>query len=894
MSEKAVEILFYEPPHFSVFAGIPILEQAQGWFEGLWNWVSSAANAAASWLLDQIGTVLGRWNSSTGRIEGGILGFLWDAVSGAISGITGFLGQVWTGITSSFNWLSGVVWGWFSGALSWIGDTFNWLLARVSEGFTWVASEVTTALDGVGQSIASAFSGALSAIWDGLTGALGAVWNWLTTEVPKALAVIGGWISSNIIDPIVNGLSWIFGRISDAAREIITGVLRLFDGVGDITPDIAMYAGVGGIVLTSVSGAVMAALSDVASTKVLGCGLTFDNVGSFAVNLMNPSIFMGAVVGTLADVGISKPLLYYYNAWLRPEIPDLQTATHMLLRGYLTEEQFSTIAAKHGYNDSFIAAMRGLRWQYPDVGTLTSLNTRGAIPDSVHDAVLHQLGYDPTWAASFRFLAKRIPGLGDLTTMLLRGLITEDSFKENLRAQGVREEDVDNYLELTRARPGPGEILSMATHEAWDSEFSLAAPDYVIENLGKFGYSAEWAGRFWTSQFSPLPIAQGVENYYRGLFTKEDLTKVLEVNHVHPAWRQAFLDVVYQPPSIRILRYGLDAGFYDVDDLARIMRWTGLSPDDADKAARAFMAYQTNSIRGTLRTEALDDYVAGLDTEEELRTKLKQIGTPDNITEMWVLRAQERFTRNETTALSKISVDDYVKGLTTVEELKADLKALGLVDDRISLLVQQADGRRRKAAKTTASEKSRLVTESKLAQALDLGLVSVETYTTRLIAIGYTASDAQLLASIETTPAPLTDAEKTRRRTVVQNEIARLNRSYDLMILQIDAQTSTLSDEIQGAQTTLADTLNVYDTELTFLADEASTAAPDKLPKIQEHQELLKARRDVAVDRGNQQLTKLQDSLATAADKKQQILKNRDDQLADLNSQLATIGGVAA
>jgi hypothetical protein len=805
-----VNLCFNQPQllvveHHSIFNGIPILEQAQGWFEDLWNWVTKAAYGAAEQLLGFIEDFIGRWNPTTGRIEGGVLGWLWDALSNIGASILSFCQGLWNNILSTFNWLSGIVWGWVDGALKWLSDSFNWVHDRITDGVTWVANEVKTAFDGAVSDIAAAFgsafsgigdaissalapvgkaigdavsviasaisnalapvakaiSDALTGLWKGFTGVLSDIWTWLTTELPAALGAFANFIKEDVITPIFNAMNWIFQRICDTVHGFINDVANLFKGHPIADPADALGIGVELIVLSAAAGGILIGLLDAGSTEVEGCHIDLSGVKNYITRLINPSLFTGAVIGVLVGVGVRAPLRQFYRRLFRPEIPDISTATRMLWRGDIDENTFKDIAGRWGFGDPFEAA----------------------------------------------------------------------------------------FLEMTKEVPRVGDVLSMARAEAFDDTVLLEAPTIIKDTMAKSGFSADWANRFYTTNFEPLDIARGIENFWRGNFTEDKLRKILEINHVHPMWQDSIVDIVYRPPNTRVLRMGLDAGFYSFDDLSRFMRWGGLSPDDATTAAKGMLLYRTHSDRTALRTQAIDDYVAGLDTEDTLRSKLLALQFPADVVDMWVANANYRFDRDNTVALIKVEADMYVKGYTTIDDFDAALKTLGVVDEKRPILEAQADEKKKKALKAAAVEKTRAISEATIMNAFSLGFMDLNTAITRLIDKGYTKEDATLMLQIQQTPKPLSPTEIQRRKDTINNQIAKLQIHFDYLLTTHDAQVGEWSDLI------------------TYLSGLPMPPATE--------------------------IERLNLNIAKAATDKQAIITERDAEITDLQAQLALLGGAA-
>jgi len=859
----------FEPQVHSIFQGIPILEQAQGWFESLWDWVSKSAYGAAEWLLSRLGDVLGRWNPETSRIEGGLFGWIWDALSGVSATFGSWISSLWTAISGSVNWLSETVWSWFEGALSWMSDSFRWISGRISEGASWIVDNIREAISssvtGVTQAVTDAFSGisdaltnafasiakaasdAIAGVGPALVSAFQGAWNWLVKAAPETFGNIATWLSESIVTPIERGMAWIHQRISDTVTNIIQWTHDQMSNFGRMTPDKALNAALMATAGAVISGSVINALLDIAGIKVVGSGFTFDGMNRFLNAVLNPQLYYNTIIGTIVGVGLQVSLRQYYNAIFLPEIPDVQTATKMLWRGLLTEAQFTQIVAWHGFGDPYDAAFLGI--------------------------------------------SKEIPQRQDLNVFLWRGLIDVDKYQSDLQAQGVRAEDLSRYVELTHLIPSSADLIRMVVREAFDPTVVVKAPEIFSTYMQKVGFAAEWSDRFWTAHFEPIALGQAYQNYWRGNWTAEQLKRMLTIADVHPMWHDDILAVAFRPPSARELGYGYDTGEYTVDDITRYRRWAGLSPEDATRAARSLVAYRTEAERNSLRTEAMNDFVAGLDDEATLRSKLAAVGTRPEVVDLWVARAYYRAQRDLVLDLVKAATTEYIKGLLSEGEFVSFLQSQGIVPERVSVILADATARKRKAAKAEAVERKRLVTEAKLTTALELGLVSPDAYKLRLVEINYTPEDAQLLYAIATTPLPLTSEERERRVKVIESRIARLNRRYDLIIQRLDQQVTLISDEIEAAAATQSEVLDVYDTSLLSLSAELAAAPPEKVAGITARINLVKERRDVAIARYTEQSTRLQDNLAAAADRKQEILKQRSEEITELEGELSFVQG---
>ena len=668
-------------------------------FDDLYHAISDFLFGIADWIYARLLEVVGVWDPEKGRFVGGFLGWLWDAIAGTLD----------------------FVFGLFSGFGKWLTDCFDWLHSEV---VGWLVG----AMEVVGK-----------AVGDGLQ----ALWNWLSTEIPKFLGGAASFLNEHVIAPIMSGLQWVFDRISDAIVSLVSDIENLFKGHSPITGEEALTIGILASVTAAIGGGAITALIDLASTQVVATGLQLRSLGNFVINLINPQMFIGAVLGVLVGVGIRTPLTHHYNKWFRPSIPAVREAQEMMWRGKLNEAQFRDVLAMTGYRDTY----------------------------------------------------------------------------------------EEGFVEMSHKIPPAPDLVRMVVREAFVEDMVIEAPGIFADYLTKSGFSKEWADRYWTAHFEPIALRQAYENLWRGDWVKADFMHALHIADIHPMWREDIFNVAFRPPGVRELGYGYDTNVYSVDDIKTYRRWGGLSEEDAEKAATSMVAYRTEAEREALRREALYDFINGLDSEAELRSKLDAIGGRPEIVDLWVARAKYRADRDVKIDLIKVVKDQAIKGLISEVEMREDLTTIGVIPSRVEVHVLEVQTRRARAVAAVTAEKRKLLTEAKLAKAWELGLVSDEAYISGLVERDYTEEDARLLLEVLRTPLPITDEEVERRTASVQSRINYTKRRYVKLIAGLDERAGLISGEIESFEIEMKEVLDVIDVQISTLEDEIRGITPEILTK---------------------------------------------------------------
>jgi len=229
----------------------------------------------------------------------------------------------------------------------------------------------------------------------------------------------------------------------------------------------------------------------------------------------------------------------------------------------------------------------------------------------------------------------------------------------------------------------------------------------------------------------------------------------LRIADIHPMWREDIYNVAFRPPSVRELGYGYDTGMYSVEDIVRYRRWGGLSPEDAEKAGRAMVAYRTEAEREALRREAIKDFQEGLDDEATLRANLEAIGGRPEIIDLWVARAKFRQERDMILDEIRILERAARKGLITLDELDARLINRGVQDWKREQILASV-----RLRQTVDPEEARTLTAAQIGSLYAKLVVSHDYAYSRFMLMNYPPEEAELLCRYY---VPLTEVDQVAR-----------------------------------------------------------------------------------------------------------------------------------
>lgn len=441
--------------------------------------------------------------------------------------------------------------------------------------------------------------------------------------------------------------------------------------------------------------------------------------------------------------------------------------------------------------------------------------------------------------------------------------------------------------------PPTPDLIQMVVREAFVEEMVVEAPDIFTQNMAEAGYSKEWCDRYWTAHFVPIDLRQAYENLWRGHWDKEQFMRALYIADIHPMWREDIYNVAFRPPSVREMGYGFDTGEYTVEDIVKYRRWSGLSPEDAERAGRSMVAYRTEAERERLRRLAERRYKEGLDTLETYLMRLGQVGTREEVANLWVALGDLELTTDLTLDLIGVAVTDFIKGRSSENELLQDLIVLNVVPVRREAIVKAAKARKAGYVREEVAEQKKMIPVARVRKARDLGLIGDAEYIRRLLDHDYTEEDARLDLAIELTPRPITPEEVERRRTTISSRSARAQRRWETRLARIQGQIELTALQLEDTTIMKDEALDIIDAQIKVYDELIEAATEEQVPVLEERRTVLEQRRELTEARWSARIRRLTEQQTSLLEEKALMERHRDEELGEYEEELKLIGGVA-
>jgi len=454
-------------------------------------------------------------------VQIGLTGFIanvWNSLSGAV-------GAVGKTITSSITSLGASV----SGALGSLWTNLVGFVSRVADGIhqgvNAVGSAVGSAVNTIGNWVSEALKGVATALGTALSNFVGGIGQTLQ----NVGGAIVGFLSEDIVTPLLGALSWIRDAIYNILRSLWSSIEGFFGGHSPVTPEEAAGFTVPLLLIGAGAGFGVSVMGAVGSLKVVGSGVEARAISDFMESAFAIDHISSSIITPIFRAAYQQPIQYYYNAMFRPLIPDTRTATEMLWHRNISEAEWRQIYAYHGWKDADIDAWSKTFWTHPSQRMLLGLLGDPDIPEAWIRQKLSEIGFEPEDVDELIAYGKRQTTKDERAALaaadlndFVDGIIDEATFRADLAALKFTREEIEYrvakaYMSMDRnarkaalaaakaAKPKP-KFLTESDLER-ELELGLITPEQFVADMQRLDFPEDVAKRKLRLLFTPQPLS---------------------------------------------------------------------------------------------------------------------------------------------------------------------------------------------------------------------------------------------------------------------------------------------------------------------------------------------------------------------------------------------------
>lgn len=455
-------------------------------------------------------------------------------------------------------------------------------------------------------------------------------------------------------------------------------------------------------------------------------------------------------------------------------VPSGETIAQMLAKGVVDNAWAEPRSSGQGYADDVQNALTESSKNYPDLTTAVELIRRGVINVQQAKFYLQRNGVPETEQDRLMSLIREPLSPADVADMVVRGIMSEADGAKVASESGMTSSDFDllvldtgepialmqlleakrrGFIDEARLRRGilqsriRNEWIDVAEKLAYEPMSVADAVNAVVQNHmsqqqgesiaqqnglepGMFGILYETAGE-------PLSRTEMEELYNRGLVTQDDVNQALRESRV----KNKYVDLAFQlhrkiPPIFTVQR-ALAHGAISHDQAVTVVMESGYTKSDAEWIVAAGSAQATTSqktkVISAVEAMYVDNMISSADAVAALKAQGLSAADADAAVTASEFRREARIT---TQVLSSIRTR-YVGRKVTRNVASGLIDNIGLPTSQRDTLLNLWD--------IELSANTRALTEAQIVKAVAKQLITSDDGLARLVAMGYSDTDATLL-----------------------------------------------------------------------------------------------------------------------------------------------------
>jgi hypothetical protein len=424
------------------------------------------------------------------------------------------------------------------------------------------------------------------------------------------------------------------------------------------------------------------------------------------------------------------------NGWaeamvsLATSFPSMTDALEMLRRGIITSDQLALWGSFNSIPEDIVGLYLQLETSPISVADAALAVLRGNLTQAQGESIAAENGFSPDSFAVLISNTGEPPGTDQLLEAYRRGIIDKATLERGILQSRYRDEWIPT-IEALRYTP-------MSTSDAVDAVVQnnlTEAEAAVIADQN--GLSPGAVDTLIATAGSPLSRTEMSDLYNRGLATKAQFTQALAESRLKDKYGDLAFALRTRIPEASELSRALLNGTIDSKDAVSKAMESGYSQDDATLLVNAGIAEKTKTYRDKVIASIEDLYLDGIISQSDALSGIQDMGYDQDEANLIVKAAAFRQDAAVTTQAVHGVRSKFLARHITSNQAVGYLNAIGLPSDQVTYLMNMWS--------IEQGAYTKLLTEAQIVKAVTDSLITAQDGESRLIALGYSQGDADLL-----------------------------------------------------------------------------------------------------------------------------------------------------
>jgi len=409
-----------------------------------------------------------------------------------------------------------------------------------------------------------------------------------------------------------------------------------------------------------------------------------------------------------------------------------------------------------------------------------------------YESDLRDTGWTDNDIEAFRNIFKPLLTKDEIRQLTLRLGDPDGALRRELEKAGYSDRDIEALQELYRTIPPLADMVRFADFSAFDPavierwrEF-YDAPGWIKEPFSLLGITGEWADRYWFSHWRQPGRFELGELHRRFLIEDGDARLAYQTQGYSAYWQDLLLKLVEEPLTRVDVRRMHDVGLLTDEELSAAYHAVGFYGENNERMVEFTKRYNAGTQRSVTESKILKAYRNGDIGREVALDLLQEIGYTEDDAD-FVLATEEDDQVETKRDLTRTQVRDlYFAGINDRLETTDRLAAMGYDAEAIADLMDLWDLEQRAAVRTP--------TRTELTHFLGEGIITVDTFRSRMAAEGYQPEHIDwYLQEHEADQVAAARREEERARAEQERVAAAADRTaYQEARARLDVDIATL------------------------------------------------------------------------------------------------------